>query len=482
MARPTTIVWFRQDLRLADNPALLQAIEVGSVVPVYVWSPDEEGDWPLGGASRWWLHQSLTSLAADLKGLGSRLILRSGSSLECLQSLTEETGATSVLWNRRYEPAIIQRDKAIKETLQDQGIDVRSFNGSLLFEPWEIENKQGNPFKVFTPYWKTCRARAESMGVDCQAAPDTIPSPKKWPKSEKLQEWSLEPKIPWDVGMRESWEVGEAAAHEQLQKFIAGMLEEYKEQRDFMAVDATSKLSPHLHFGEISPQQIWAEAQVALASKKDAHEGATHFLSEVGWREFGYHLLYHFADTPKQALRENFRAFPWNSDQENLRRWQRGQTGYPVVDAAMRQLWHTGWMHNRARMIVASFLCKHLLIPWQRGAEWFWDTLVDADLASNTLGWQWTAGCGADAAPYFRIFNPITQGEKFDPQGQYIRQWVPEIAELPTKWLYQPSAAPEDVLAEAAITIGDTYPEPIVDHPTARQAALDAYEQIKVKK
>ncbi|MEM8945217.1 MAG: deoxyribodipyrimidine photo-lyase [Planctomycetota bacterium] len=480
MDAPTAIVWFRHDLRLGDNPALHAALAVGNVIPVYIWSPEEEGSWPPGGASRWWLHQSLTRLAEHLQKLGSRLILRHGSSLNCLQTLAAETGASSVFWNRRYEPSVIDRDKCIKQTLQDASLEACSFNGSLLFEPWEIKNKQGKPFQVFTPFWKNCLAR--DANLDPLPTPATLPSPNDWPASDELVDWQLEPTIPWDAGIRETWTVGEVAAHEQLQQFVAELMTEYKDQRDFMAIEATSRLSPYLHFGEVSPRQIWVEVQAALAGSEGEHRGATHFLSEVGWREFGYHLLYHFPDTSTLALRKNFRDFPWSNNAENLRRWQRGQTGYPVVDAAMRQLWHTGWMHNRARMIVASFLCKHLLIPWQRGAEWFWDTLVDADLASNTLGWQWTAGCGADAAPYFRIFNPITQGEKFDPAGEYIRRWVPELAALPNKWLYQPWAAPDEVLADAGVALGSDYPEPIVDHPTARQAALDAYQAVKVEK
>ena len=282
--------------------------------------------------------------------------------------------------------------------------------------------------------------------------------------------------------MRETWKVGTSAAEQQLQRFVVEACSHYEVGRNQLANDGTSRLSPALHFGEISPRQVWAETQAALAAKKSTEAGATCFLSEIGWREFGYHLLYHFPHTTKKPLREPFEKFPWSNSKKNLQRWQRGQTGYPVVDAAMRQLWHTGWMHNRARMIVASFLCKHLLIRWQRGAEWFWETLVDADLASNTLGWQWTAGCGADAAPYFRIFNPITQGEKFDPEASYIRRWVPELAKLPTKWIYQPWQAPSEVLAEANVRLGEDYPQPIVDHPVARQAALDAYEQIRAKK
>jgi len=474
-----SLVWFRQDLRLADNPALLAAVRRGPVIPVYLWSPTEEGKWPAGSATRWWLHQSLNHLAQDLERLGSRLILRAGPAQTCLEQLVKETGATAIFWNRRYEPVIIQRDKQIKQALESRGLDVQSFNGGLLFEPWEIQNKQGKPFQVFTPFWKHCLAR--DVTHDPLPAPTALPCPTVWPASDNMREWQLEPKIPWDVGLQQTWQVGETAAEKKLQSFLSQTAADYQDQRNKLAIAGTSSLSPHLHFGEISPRQVWAEAQALLTAHPQAQAGTDCFLSEIGWREFGYQLLYHFPETTTQALREPFRNFPWQKNQEHLERWQRGQTGYPVVDAAMRQLWHTGWMHNRARMIVASFLCKHLLLPWQRGAQWFWDTLVDADLASNTLGWQWTAGCGADAAPYFRIFNPMTQGEKFDPQGEYIRRWVPELAELSTKWLYRPWEAPREALTEANVAIGTNYPQPIVDHPAARQAALDAYDKIRGK-
>lgn len=477
MSEKIAILWFRKDLRLADNPALNAAVEHGRVVPVYIWAPDEEKPWQPGGASRWWLHQSLASLSLQLAERNSQLILRCGPSLEMLQELIEATGATTVYWNRRYEPAFVQRDKKIKQKLQGAGLTVESFNGSLLFEPWEIETKQGDPYKVFTPFWKSCLARGDNH--EPLKAPKVLPAPDAWPESEELDEWQLEPTIPWDDGMREFWDVGTDAANKQLKQFAKKSAADYEDQRNLMAEDGTSRLSPYLHFGEISPRQVWGAVQKAIENDKSTKEGAETFLSEIGWREFAYHLLYHFPDTTTEPLREKFASFPWSKSKKNLERWQRGKTGYPVVDAAMRQLWHTGWMHNRARMVVASFLCKHLLLPWQRGAEWFWDTLVDADLASNTLGWQWTAGCGADAAPYFRIFNPMTQGEKFDPEGDYVRQWVPELAELPNKWIYRPWEAPDEVLEEAGVTLGKDYPKPIVDHSEARQAALDAYDEIK---
>lgn len=477
MSDRTTIVWFRQDLRLADNPALSEAAAQGTVVPVYIWAPDEEKPWEPGGATRWWLHQSLTSLAKDLEDRGSQLILRAGSSLDCLQKLIDETGASAIYWNRRYEPAIIKRDKQIKETLKDDDIDAQSFNGSLLFEPWEIETQKGDPYQVFTPFWKNCLGR--DADHEPLSIPKSLPQPDAWPDSDDLDNWQLEPEIPWDEGMRDTWEVGADAAEAQLEQFVAESVGAYEESRNQMAEDGTSRLSPYLHFGEISPRQVWTATRDAIDDDAKAEDGAKVFLSEIGWREFAYHLLFHFPETTTKPLREKFADFPWSKSKKNLRRWQRGRTGYPVVDAAMRQLWHTGWMHNRARMIVASFLCKHLLLPWQRGAEWFWDTLVDADLSSNTLGWQWTAGCGADAAPYFRIFNPITQGEKFDPDGEYIRSWVPELEKLPTKWLYQPWEAPDEVLEEAEVKLGDIYPKPIVEHSEARQKALDAYDEIK---
>ena len=479
MPHALTIVWFRQDLRIADNPALRAAAKVGSVLPVYIWAPEEEGNWAPGSASRWWLHRSLESLSGDLSQFGSRLTLCHGKSLLCLMELVKASGATAVYWNRRYEPAIVQRDQGIKQALQDRGLDVKSFNSSLLFEPWEIENKQGRPFQVFTPFWRKCLS--QNSDLDPLPAPAALSRPVEWPASASLSDWQLQPEIEWDKGLRKTWQVGAAAGEQQLQHFVATSAAAYEDRRNELALDGTSWLSPHLHFGEISPRQVWAEVRAAVAADPSAQAGADCFLSEIGWREFGYHLLHHFPSSTTRALRAPFRQFPWREEQENLERWQRGQTGYPVVDAAMRQLWQTGWMHNRARMIVASFLCKHLLIPWQRGAEWFWETLVDADLASNTLGWQWTAGCGADAAPFFRIFNPITQGDKFDPHGEYVRRWVPELADLPTKWLFRPWAASDEVRNVASVKLGCNYPCPIVDHAIARQAALDAYEAMRVR-
>ncbi|MCB9849957.1 MAG: deoxyribodipyrimidine photo-lyase [Phycisphaerales bacterium] len=476
MSTRTAIVWFRHDLRIADNLALRAGIARGCVVPVYIWSPDEEGEWPLGAASRWWLHQSLHALDDALRKLDSRLIVQTGDALPTLRKLIKTTGAEAVLWNRRYEPAAIARDTQVKRGLTDDGIEVESFNASLLNEPWTIQTKTGGPYQVFTPYWKTCL----SLPVDAIApTPRRIPSPAKWPSSLKIDDLKLEPTIDWTAGMRATWSPGETGARKRLNAFIKNGVTGYDKGRDRMDEDGVSMLSPHLHFGEISPRQVW---HVLADSAASASAGASTFLAEIGWREFAYHLLYHFPKTPRAPLRAQFAKFPWSRNRKALRQWQRGMTGFPIVDAAMRQLWHTGWMHNRARMIVASFLTKDLLIPWQEGAEWFWDTLVDADLASNTLGWQWTAGCGADAAPYFRIFNPTNQAKKFDPQGNYIRQWVPELAKLPAPAIFEPHTARPNILESVGVKLGLTYPNPIMDHADARNAALAAYRRIAEEK
>jgi len=514
-----SIHWFRLDLRLADNPALAAAVARGGpVVPVFIWSPEEEAPWPPGGASRWWLHQSLASLEASLRAVGSRLVIRHGPALETLDALAKETGATAVFWNRRYEPAVIARDAKVKEALCADGVVVESFNAALLREPWTIQNQSGKPFQVFTPFWRHCLAQPDP--------PEPLPAPKrllalaKWPKSLPLEALELEPKIAWADGLRAAWQPGEAGARENLRKFLANAFENYAEQRNRPDVVGTSRLSPHLHFGEISPRQVWhgarryaersadfqsAASQVSnlpavgqprapervarRADWKSAIQQAgkpvlrdwrsSQFLAELGWREFAHHLLYHFPHTPTEPLRADFKKFPWRKNVAWLKAWQQGRTGYPIVDAGMRELWTTGWMHNRVRMIVASFLVKDLLISWQEGARWFWDTLVDADLASNTLGWQWTAGCGADAAPYFRVFNPTSQGEKFDPHGDYVRRWCPELARLPADWIHQPYAAPPEVLRAAGVALGRDYPEPVVSHVIAREVALEAFARIR---
>ncbi len=497
------LVWFRIDLRLTDNPALAAVVNRGGpVVPIFIWSPEEEGGWPPGGASKWWLHQSLAALDARMRKLGSRLVIRRGPTLDTLRALAKETGADAAFWNRRYEPAAIARDAKVQAALGADGLDAMSFNAALLHEPWTIRNKSDKPFQVFTPFWKHCLAKPDPSAP--LPAPKNIPSPKKWPRSLALDELELEPKIKWAEGFRAAWQPGEVGATANLNRFLSKAFDDYSDQRNRPDATGTSRLSPHLHFGEISPRQVWHAVRRASvvecgsplplshrgrAIEKRQRTGAvqnlaekwrsSQFLAEIGWREFSHHLLFHFPHTPTEPLRANFRKFPWRKDAAWLRAWQKGRTGYPIVDAGMRELWTTGWMHNRVRMIVASFLVKDLLIPWQKGAHWFWDTLVDADLAQNTLGWQWTAGCGADAAPYFRVFNPTSQGEKFDPHGDYVRKWCPELAGLPDKWLHQPHAAPPEILQAAGVNLDRTYPHPIVSHAIAREMALEAFARIK---
>jgi deoxyribodipyrimidine photo-lyase len=438
------LLWFRLDLRLADNPGLAAAAQTGRVVPVYIWAPEEEGDWPPGAASRWWLHQSLRSLDAGLRRLGTRLILRRGPSLEALRSLVREFGADSVYWNRRYEPALRERDAHVQQALKSDGLRVETFNSALLFEPDKIKNQSGKPFRVFTPFWRSCQFAVPSFIAS--------PAPKlektKSPPSVALDTFALEPAIDWAKGLRSAWKPGEAGAQEMLRRFLDNALAHYPDERDCPAHTGTSRLSPHLHFGEISPRQVWA----ACVRHRSAASKA--FLRQMGWREFAHHLLYHFPHTVCEPLRPQFSRFPWRPGPQKLRSWQRGRTGYPIVDAGMRELWATGWMHNRVRMVVGSFLVKDLLLPWLEGARWFWDTLVDADLANNTLGWQWVAGCGADASPYFRIFNPAAQAAKFDPNGDYVRRWVPEVN------------TPD-------------YPPEVVDHARAREQALEALASMK---
>jgi len=473
-----SLVWFRQDLRLADNPALSTAVARGGpVVPLYVWAPEDDGPWPPGGASRWWLHQSLAQLDADLRARGSRLVIRRGPSAAALAAVLAETGADAVFWNRRYEPAIIARDTDIKASLRAAGVLVETFNSALLFEPWTLETRAGKPFQVFTPFWKACLASTPPLAPI--APPPALPAPPGWPKSLPLGALGLEPTVDWAAGMRTAWTPGEAGAQTQLSRFLAAAAAGYADDRDRPDRAGTSRLSPHLHFGEIGPRQIWQAVRAHAAAEPGHGRGAEGYLREIGWREFAHHLLFHFPRTTAEPLRPEFSAFPWAANEPARRAWGKGRTGYPLVDAGMRELWTTGWMHNRVRMVVASFLVKDLRLPWQDGAAWFWDTLVDADLANNTLGWQWSAGCGADAAPYFRIFNPVSQGEKFDPDGAYVRHWVPELRRLPATWIHKPWLAPVDVLTEAGVVLGRTYPYPIVDHAAARDAALAAFATIR---
>lgn len=472
------IVWFRQDLRLDDNPALFAAAKTGApVLPLFILDDETPGPWAMGGASRWWLHHSLTALEASLSKIGLPLVLRRGVSGKALDEVVSESGAGTVFWNRCYEPFAIKRDTQIKSALKASGISVDTFNASLLCEPWTVTTKSGDPFKVFTPFWRACQDGG--IPVETQAPPRKIAAAKPV-TSDALSAWSLLPTRPnWARGFVPEWTPGEDGAKNRLAGFIDDALGGYADGRDRPDLSATSRLSPHLHFGEIGPRQIARAIRAAADGKPSLDGQAAKYLSEIGWREFSYHLLHQFPGLPSDNFRPEFDAMPWLKNPAGLKAWQRGQTGIPIVDAGMRQLWQTGWMHNRVRMVVASFLVKHLMIDWRHGAAWFWDTLVDADLANNSASWQWVAGCGADAAPYFRIFNPILQGEKFDPDGAYVRQFVPELAKLPDKWLHKPWEAPQDVLRAAGITLGRTYPEPIIDLQRGRDRALAAFSAIK---
>lgn len=470
------LVWLRQDLRIEDNTALIHAVEQGfAVLPLYILDLEGEGRWTPGGAGCWWLHQALVSLRKNLQALGSDLWVRSGDSETVLSEMAQALGADAVFWNRRYEPAIMKRDSQIKQALVEDGFEVKSFNASLMWEPHTVSTGQGKAYQVFTPFWKQVKQR--SIPEPQALNKEKLSSPNASEVSRgNIDDLGLMPEIQWYAGMETSWEVTEAAAHELLEAFLDAGLKTYHDDRDFPATIGTSRLSPYLHFGLISPRQIWkavSEKMAAIEHKKDT------YLKEVAWREFAYHVMYHFPTTPESPLREKFNAFPWREDAAQLKAWQKGQTGFPIIDAGMRELWHTGWMHNRVRMIVASFLVKNLMISWYEGARWFWDTLVDADLASNTLGWQWAGGCGADAAPYFRIFNPMLQGKKFDPDGAYVRKWCPELSTVPDTYIHEPWKAPENVLEYVGVRLGEGYPHPIVDHFESRDRALAALESCK---
>lgn len=465
------LVWFRQDLRLSDNPAFFEACAAyDKVIPIYIF---DDKNSVLGGAQAWWLHHSLTALCKALAQHGLKLILRKGNPLEILSELINTAAIKAVYWNRCYEPKVIERDKKIKASLQGSQIEVFSFNGSLLNEPWTIHNKQGEFFKVFTPYWKTCR-----QGLIAKPAVSIPPNRESIDlASDTLQEWKLLPELDWATQFPDFWTPGEEGAHQRLSQFIKHRLHGYKMNRDYPEKRATSLLSPHLHFGEISP---WTVVRAIEYAKLDPHcdlSGAEHFLSEMGWREFSYYLLYHVPTLPYKNFKREFDAFPWHNDESLLKRWQKGMTGYPIVDAGMRELWSTGYMHNRVRMIVASFLTKGLFIDWRLGADWFLDTLVDADLANNSASWQWVAGCGADAAPYFRIFNPVLQSQKFDPNGAYIRRFVPELACLDKQAIHAPweSANAESIYRQT------NYPRPMINHNESRSRALAYYGQLKTR-
>ncbi|WP_137128802.1 deoxyribodipyrimidine photo-lyase [Rhizobium sp. FY34] len=469
------IVWFRKDLRLDDNGALTAAAQSGRpVICVYVLEPASDKVGPLGGAQRWWLHHSLLALSDALAHKGNRLVLRQGKAADVLPKLASETGASAIYLNRHYERDEI--DPPILKALQKHGLEVKRFRGQLLHDPKAMRTGTGGPYRVYTPFWKALEKDGEPREpVD---APASLPAPESLPVSDNLHDWDLLPTRPnWAAEFQEHWLPGEAGAHRRLVEFVAKPIQRYKGDRDLPGLtDATSMLSPHLTFGEISPARVW-HATRGLAATNDV----IHFRKELVWREFSYHLLVEFPALGEKNWNDRFDAFPWRFDYRQFSAWTKGETGYPIVDAGMRQLWRHGYMHNRVRMITASFLIKDLMIDWRKGEAWFRDTLLDADPASNAANWQWVAGSGADASPFFRVFNPILQGEKFDSDGDYVRRFIPELAQLPNKYIHRPFDAPTDILRKAGVTLGETYPKPMVDHFAARDAALAAYAQVTGK-
>ncbi|ABI57598.1 cryptochrome/photolyase family protein [Alkalilimnicola ehrlichii MLHE-1] len=474
-----TLVWLRRDLRLTDNPALDQAARRGGpVIAVYLHAPEETPQYPPGAASHWYLHHSLKALGPALAQAGIPLVLRRGPALATLRALIRATGAGAVYWNRLYEPDAVARDRTVKQALRTEGLDCRSFPTALLHEPWAVRNQADRPYRAFTPFWRACRRQPPPAAP--LPAPDLRDRPVPAVEGLDLAALGLLPRTPWDTGLRNTWQAGESAALARLEAFAADRLARYAQDRDRPAEPGTSGLSPALHFGELSPRQVWW--QVMAAREAGVPEDACEtFLSELGWREFAHHLLWSHPDLGDAPVDDRFGAFPWRPDPGDgwLHAWQAGRTGIPLVDAGMHELWQTGWMHNRVRMVTGSFLVKHLRLPWQRGERWFRDTLVDWDAASNAMGWQWVAGCGADAAPYFRIFNPVRQGERFDPQGRYVRRWLPALANLPDKYIHAPWTAPEAVLRRAGVTLGSDYPCPLIDLRLGREQALSAFQAIK---
>ena len=474
MKKGTAIHWFRQDLRLSDNPALDSAAHYETLIPIYILDEVNSGEFKMGAASKWWLHQSLTKLNESLDG---KLLVYQGNPHEILNKLIEEQEVSYVTWNRCYEPWRIDRDKEIKRNFEDKNLAVESFSASLLWEPWTISKDDGTPYRVFTPFYKKGCLNSEEPRLPAGKV-DLSNLYSEDLSSGSITDLNLLPTIKWYKSFEEEWNPGEIGAEQNLNSFLDSGLLNYKEGRNFPSQEFVSRLSPHLHFGEISPNEVWYRAKTKEGIS-GIEKSLAHFHSELGWREFSYYLLYHFPDLPNKNFQEKFDIFPWQENEEFLALWQKGNTGYPIVDAGMRELWQTGYMHNRLRMIVGSFLVKNLLIDWRFGERWFWDCLVDADLASNSASWQWVAGSGADAAPYFRIFNPITQGLKFDPEGEYTKKYVPELRNLPNKYLFSPWEAPENILADAGIELGKNYPKPMVDLKLSRETALEAFATTK---
>jgi len=511
--KPPVIVWLRHDLRLEDNPALTAAESTGrQALLVYIHVPeiqiaeiqqaeiqvaefqiagiqiagnqkagvsDTRQAWTAGAASNWWLHHSLIAFNKSLRTVGNRLRVFSGDAKTVLKSIVDETGADSLLWNRRYEPDSIAIDSDIKSYFTELNLRVTSYPGNYCHEPWQVCREGNHPYRVFSAYWRASLKHDTlplSKNIQNLTAKKTKLSGEVPVKSLKLL-----PVQNWDSKFKDYWKPGEVTAQLLLEELLSKKIDEYDTARDVPAIEGTSRLSPHLAFGEISPRQITAVIKAHLHSGKlQANDNIESFLREIGWREFATHLLYHFPATTTEPLDSRFEKFPWQEvEPATLQHWQQGKTGIPLVDAGMRQLWQTGWMHNRVRMVVGSLLIKNIGYHWLEGARWFWDTLVDADLASNTMGWQWVAGSGADAAPYFRVFNPVRQGERFDPEGCYVKHWVPELRSLPRKYIHAPWTAPTDILIEANIELGKTYPEPIVDLASSRKDALARFDNIK---
>ncbi|MDG2006244.1 MAG: deoxyribodipyrimidine photo-lyase [Thermodesulfobacteriota bacteirum] len=470
------IFWFRQDLRIIDNLGLSKSLTSDKVLPIYILDDTNSNDFAMGAASRWWLHNSLRELN---KNLDNKLSLYKGDPSEILESLSSRFNIKGIFWNRCYEPWRIERDKKIKSKFIEKDIIVETFNSALLWEPWEILKSDNTPYKVFTPYY-----RKGCLMSEAPRKPLSAPNLNTLFEDEEnilqLDDLNLLPRIKWYKEMERLWEPGEKGAHKKLESFLSDGLSGYKEGRNFPSKKNVSQLSAHMHYGEISPNQVWHRAKL----KKELsgiEKDLDHFLSELGWREFSYNLLFHFPELPRENLQKKFDNFPWIEDEILFDKWKKGLTGYPIVDAGMRELWQTGYMHNRVRMIVGSFLVKNLLLHWHKGEKWFWDCLIDADLANNSASWQWVAGSGADAAPYFRIFNPILQGKRFDPDGLYIKKFIPELEQLPTKYLFSPWESPIEVLSEANIELGSDYPEPIVDLTESRDRALEAFSTIRIK-
>lgn len=458
------IVWFRQDLRLSDNRALYEASKDHNILPIYIFDSKNAKDFKIGSASLWWVHNSLKELN---KSLDNKLNVFEGDPKSILPELAKKYNCAQVFWNRCYEPWVIERDKTIKADLESQNIKCKTFNSSLLWEPWEIKKQDNAPYKVFTPFYSN--ALSSSL---LPSAP--LPKPKNLKLIPGVPYSKTNYKFPkWSAKLKQHWNIGERGAEKALENFIDNGLSNYEEGRNFPALENVSRLSPHIHFGEISINTIWHKVK-QMRSDKNTET----FLKELVWREFSYNLLYHFPNIPTENLQQKFNAFAWENDDIKLQAWQKGMTGYPIVDAGMRELWETGYMHNRVRMIVGSFLVKNLLIDWRKGEEWFWECLVDADLANNSANWQWVAGCGTDSSPYFRIFNPVTQAKKFDPDGAYIKKFVPELAKLPNKYLFTPWETPKEILKGAGIEIGNQYPNPIVDLELSRKKALSVFSSL----